>query len=111
MLICFSLISLLYIVTNVVPAIITSYAVDSSTVAIHWNPPPNQDNGIIREYRIFMHNVNSGENRIVVYTTATATIHSLIPSFSYLYIFISAITIEEGLYSTFINITMPEDGI
>ena len=92
-----------------VPAIITSYAVDSSTVAIHWNPPPDQDNGIIRKYRVFMHNINSGENRIVVYTTATATIHSLIPSFSYLFL-ISAITVEEGLYSTVINITMPEDG-
>ena len=78
-----------------VPAIIISYAVNSSTVAIHWNPSLDQDNGIIREYRNFMHNVNSGENRIVVYTTATATINSLIPSFSYLFL-ISAITVEEG---------------
>ena len=100
---------IVYIAPNVVPAIITSYAVDSSTLAIHWNPPPDQDNGIIREYRVFMHNVNSGENRILVYTTETATIHSLIPSFSYLFL-ISAITVEEGLYSTVINITMPEDG-
>ena len=92
------------------PEITTSYAIDSSTVAIHWDPLPEEDrNGVIREYEVFIYNVNTGKNQTVVFTTTTAIIGSLTPSFSYNF-FVSAVTVAKGPYSTIINITMPEDG-
>ena len=92
------------------PEITTSYAIDSSTVAIQWDPLPEEDrNGIVREYQVFIYNVNTGKNKTVVFTTMTAIIGSLTPSFSYNF-FVSAVTVAEGPYSTVINITMPEDG-
>ena len=62
-----------YIAPNVAPKITTSYAIDSSTVVIHWDPLPEEDcNGIVREYEVFVCNVNTGKNQTVVYTTTTA---------------------------------------
>ena len=102
--------SILFSAPNSPPVIITHYAIDSRTVAFQWDPPPPQDhNGIIREYVVTISIVGSNETQTQTFTGTTAIIGSLIPSFTYQFT-VAAYTIATGPYSTSVNITLPEDG-
>ena len=95
---------------NSPPIITTHYAIDSTTVAFQWDPPPPQDhNGIIREYVVTISIVGSNESQTQIFTGTTAIIGSLIPSFTYQFT-VAAYTIATGPYSASVNITLPEDG-
>ena len=88
----------------------TSYAVDSSTVALQWNPPPVEDhNGIIRKYLVNATAVETGKYTLTEITGTTGIIVSLVPSFTYMFS-VSAYTVSAGPYSPVITITLPEDG-
>ena len=92
------------------PVITTHYAINSSTVAFQWDPPPPQDhNGIIREYVVTISTLGYNETQTQIFTGTTAIIGSLIPSFTYQFT-VAAYTIATGPYSTSVNITLPEDG-
>ena len=102
--------NILFLAPNSPPIITTYYTIDSSTVAIQWNPPPPQDhNGIIREYVVTISMLGNNEIRTQIFTGTTAIIGSLIPSFTYQFT-VAAYTIATGPYSTSVNITLPEDG-
>ena len=87
-----------------------SFAVDSSTVALQWTPPPAADhNGIIRRYLINATAIQTGKYTLTETTGTTGIIVSLIPSFTYIFS-VSAYTVSAGPYSPGITITLPEDG-
>ena len=95
---------------NVSPIVTVGYSIDSSTVAMQWTPPPPEDhNGIIREYRVLVTNVNTGVNETRVFSSTTGIIGMLTPSYVYKFS-VTAFTVAEGPYSTSITITLPEDG-
>ena len=104
------MVKILSVAPNVSPIVTVGYSIDSSTVAIQWTPPPPEDhNGIIREYRVLITNVNTGENETRVFSSNTGIIGMLTPSYVYK-LSVTAVTVAEGPYSTSITITLPEDG-
>ena len=86
-------------------------ATNSRTLLISWLPPPFENqNGIIREYRV---NITERETGMV-YRLATAATSLTVPSLHPFYTYdctLTAFTIAEGPYSVEVNITMPEDGM
>ena len=88
----------------------STYAVNSKTVVLHYAPPPSEDhNGIIRKYVI---RVTSHENGLTFQRESLGTlgvVTSLTPAFTYNFS-VSAYTVSPGPYSSVATITMPEDG-
>ena len=92
------------------PNITNIFSLDATTIAIYWEPPSLADhNGIIRNYRIKVANINSGQTYEVITTSTVADIGELAPSYTYGFS-VAAHTIASGPYSTTVYITMPEDG-
>lgn len=92
------------------PNITNIVSLDSTTVEIYWeSPSPADHNGIIRNYRIGVVNINSGQTHEVVTTSTIAVIGELAPSYTYSFS-VAAHTIASGPYSLAVHITMPEDG-
>ena len=95
---------------NTPPSVYTAYAGDSRTVILQWTPPlPEDQNGIIREYRVNVTTLNNGDYMLVTVTGLTAIIPSLIPYFTYEFS-VTAFTVLEGSYSPVETILMPQDG-
>ena len=102
--------NIVFLAPNSPPVITGYYAFDSRTVAFQWDPPPPQEhNGIIREYIVTTSVLGSNETQTQIFTGTTAIIGSLIPSFTYQFT-VAAYTLATGPYSTSVNITLPEDG-
>ena len=99
-----------FVAPSSAPSITTSFAVDSSTVALQWTPPPVEDhNGIIRKYLINATALQTGVSTITETTGTTGIVVSLIPSFTYVFS-VSAYTVKAGPYTPLITISLPEDG-
>ena len=90
---------------------VTSYsAQDSTTIFYSWNAPAaDQQNGIIREYRIQVLEVETGNVSLYVSFSTSIEISSLHPDYTYV-LSVSAFTVAAGPYSRTVNITTPEDG-
>ena len=87
----------------------TGSAADSRTLILTWNPPPFEDqNGIIREYKILVVELETMFTFTVVSYSLTATIGSLHPNYNY-QCSITAVTISDGPYTQVFTITTPED--
>ena len=103
--------NLFVLVPTLGPESVMLMAINSTTLLVSWVPPPfEQQNGIIREYRV---NITERETGMVYHlaTAATSlTVPSLHPFYTYDCI-VAAVTISEGPYSGEVNITMPEDGM
>lgn len=85
-------------------------AIDSQTLFISWSPPQFEDqNGFIREYRIYLTEQETGAALISFSTDTDTSVHSLHPAYTY-NCTVSAYTIGEGPRSEAILVTMPEDG-
>ena len=75
-----------------------------------WDPPlAIFRNGIIREYRVLVTNLKTGENQTHAFSLTEGIIGFLTPSYQFSFS-VSAFTVAESPYSTAVNITMPEDG-
>ena len=84
--------------------------IDSRTLSFAWEPPVEEDrNGIIRQYRINIVEVDTGRQFEVVSTTTSISVSSLHPYYTYQWV-VSAFTIGAGPYSTSQTISTPEDG-
>ena len=85
-------------------------SLNATSISLAWSPPPlDSQNGIIREYRINITEVQTGS--IYVFTTSTTSIAvpSLHPHYDYRCT-VSAYTVDVGPYSEVLVITTPEDG-
>ena len=85
-------------------------ALDSRTVSLAWDPPPlDGQNGLIREYRINITEVNTGTMWQLTSATNSETVPSLHPNYVYRFE-VSAFTIGIGLYSPMLSVMTLEDG-
>ena len=86
-------------------------ATNARTIRLSWGEPPsNQQNGIIREYRVNVTEVATGRVFQRVSTTTSIEITSLHPFYVYEWT-VSAFTVGEGPYSSISTVTTPEDGM
>lgn len=92
------------------PQTVLVSAQDSRAVFISWeSPPPEEQNGIIREYRINVTEVNTGTMWQLVSTTNSKVVSTLHPNYVYEFE-VTAFTIGTGPYSAAFSVTTPEDG-
>ena len=85
-------------------------ATNARTIRLSWGEPPsNQQNGIIGEYRVNITEVATGRVFQRVSATTSIEITSLHPFYVYEWT-VSAFTVGEGPYSSISTITTPEDG-
>lgn len=83
---------------------------DSRTISLSWDPPEaHETNGIIREYRVEIVELESGNIYHHVTPTTSITVSSLHPDYTYEWS-VAAFTVAEGPYSDAENLTTPEDG-
>jgi len=91
------------------PANLTGSALDSTTIALNWDSPDGRHNGIIREYRVNLTEVETGRVFQEVATTTSLVVSNLHPDYTYEWI-VSAFTVAEGPYSLTSTVRTPEDG-
>ena len=91
------------------PANLTGSALDSTTILLSWDPPSGDHNGIIREYRLNITEVETGLVRQPVSATTDLTVGSLHPDYTYQWI-VTAFTVDEGPFSDPSVVRTPEDG-
>ena len=84
-------------------------ATNSRTIQFSWGIPPGRHNGIIREYRVNVTELQTGRAFQRTASTTSILITSLQPSYTY-QLSVSAYTVSEGPYSPALNVTTPEDG-
>ena len=83
---------------------------NSRAISLSWSPPPaSGTNGVIREYRINVTEVETQRVFTLTSTTTSIAIQSLHPYYTYSCV-VSAYTVGYGPYTTVFNITTPEDG-
>ena len=84
--------------------------VSSTSIILTWLPPPETSwNGIIREYKINITEVDTGTELVLYSTTSSLTVSSLHPFYTYM-CRVSTSTVEYGPYSESFLITTFEDG-
>ena len=93
------------------PQNVTGTGLDSQTITMSWSPPPSSDtNGVIREYRVNVTEVETGMTLNLTTATTSITLQSLHPYYNYRCI-VSAYTVGVGPYTEVFNIRTPEDGM
>ena len=76
-----------------------------------WTAPLIEDrNGVIREYRVNLDEVDSSERLTYSTTNTFITVQSLHPFYTYR-CGVSAFTVDTGPFTNFTEVTLPEDGI
>lgn len=86
-------------------------AIGPTSIRITWSPPPlMSQNGLIREYRVNVTEVDTGKVFVRTSGSTYLILYELHPYYTYECI-IGAVTIAEGPYSDMETITTPEDGI
>ena len=92
------------------PQNLTGSSLNSRTISLSWSPPPTQEtNGVIREYRVNVTEVETGTVFTLTSTTTSITLQSLHPYYNYRCV-VSAYTVGVGPYTAVFNIQPPEDG-
>lgn len=82
-----------------------------TSISLTWSPPPvDSQNGVIREYRINITEVDTGRVILLNSTTTSLTVPALHPYYTYL-CSIAASTIASGPFTEVIIVTTPEDGM
>lgn len=97
------------IVPDISPSNLTGVAQDSATISLSWDEPADHHNGIIREYRLNITEVETGRVFLTVSATTNLVINNLHPDYTYEWA-VTAITVGEGPYSSSHLVTTLEDG-
>ena len=85
-------------------------AQNSQMISLSWEPPPpREQNGVIREYRINITEVETGEDLHFVSASTQLDVSMLHPFYTYEWV-VSAYTIGNGPYAGISTTTTPEDG-
>jgi receptor-type tyrosine-protein phosphatase Q len=91
------------------PQNLTGTSMSSDIITLSWSPPPASDtNGVIREYRVNIREVETGTVFSLTTTATTITLQSLHPYYTYLCT-VSAYTVGVGPYTAVFSIRTPED--
>ena len=92
------------------PSNLTASVQDSTTIQLSWAVPVGRHNGIIREYRLNITEIETG--RVFQQTSATTmlVVSSLHPDYTYEWT-VTAFTVGEGPYSITSRVTTLEDGM
>ena len=86
-------------------------ALNSTSISLSWMPPPLIDqNGIIREYRITITEVETGSVLGFTSTTTALIVPSLHPYYNY-QCKVNAYTIDHGPYTEDFTVRTLEDGM
>jgi len=99
-----------YVAPTSPPLSPTGVAVSSSSLSLSWHPPPPEhENGLIRQYIVNITEVATG--RIFQHTTPTNSllVSLLHPYYTYQWT-VSAYTVGNGPYTNLSTVTTPEDG-
>ena len=109
---CFSCIYYNYAVPTSAPLNPTGIVQSSTSILLSWDPPSlREQNGIIREYRINVTELDTGRALQEFTTTSTSiTIAFLHPFYTYEWM-VSAFTVGIGPYTESSSIKTPEDGM
>ncbi len=87
------------------------YAQDSTTIIFSWSPPDEEvQNGVIREYRIQLEEIDTGNTSSYISLSTSIEISSLHPDRTY-ELNVAAFTVAIGPYSVIVNVTTLEDGM
>ena len=88
----------------------TGVALNSRTISLSWSPPPVENqNGIIREYRVNITELETERSWQLVSTSTSIDVLSLHPYYTYEWI-VAAVTVDEGPYTQTSILRTPEDG-
>ena len=91
------------------PQNLTGSSLNSRTISLSWSPPPTlETNGVVREYRVNVTEVESGTVFTLTSTTTSITLQSLHPYYNYRCV-VSTYTVGIGPYTAVFNIRTPED--
>ena len=103
-------VSLLNIAPSSAPQNLTVTALNPHSVTLHWSPPPpHSQNGVIREYRVNVTEVETGMEFNFTTSATSITVPFLHPYYTYECV-ISAYTVATGPY-TEVTVMTPEDGM
>ncbi len=92
------------------PDVDDPFAQDSTTIVFSWNPPRvDLQNGVIREYRVQVQELETGNYSLYTSFSTSIELSSLHPDYTY-DLRVAAVTIAIGPYSDVVNVTTPEDG-
>lgn len=91
------------------PSNLTGMAQDSATIFLSWDQPDGRHNGIIREYRLNITEMETGRMFRTVSATSSQVINNLHPDYTYEWM-VTAFTVGEGPYSYTHRVTTLEDG-
>ena len=96
---------------SVPPQTLQGVAINSTTISLSWEPPPpEQWNGILREYLIRVTEVEGGHTLQFSTPNTTFVVSSLHPFYTYL-CSVSAVTVEPGPFSSEVPVTTHEAGL
>ena len=86
-------------------------SVSSTSILVSWTPPPAElQNGVITQYRIYVTEVDTGNQLMYSTMTTSIAIQLLHPFYTYECV-VSTYTVAEGPYSAVLNVTTPQDGM
>ena len=91
------------------PSNLTGMAQDSVTILLSWDQPTGRHNGIIREYRLNITEVETGRVFNNISATTSLVICNLHPDYTYEWT-VTAFTVGEGPNSYSHRVTTFEDG-
>lgn len=84
---------------------------DSRTLLLTWEPPPPEDqNGIILEYRINVTVSETGSRFQLTSDVASLRVSDLHPYYTYLCIITAVTIVGPGPFSQVFTVQMPQDG-
>ena len=93
------------------PTNLTVEEFTSDSISLSWNPPPfEEQNGLIRQYFLIITRIDTGMSFQQTSNATETTILSLHPFSTYI-VAVAAETIDVGLFSESIVVSLPEDGM
>ena len=92
------------------PQNVTATALSPNSISLDWSPPPtHSQNGVIREYRVNVTEIETGTEFNLTTTATSITVPFLHPYYTYKCA-ISAYTVATGPYAK-VTVMTPEDGM
>ena len=92
------------------PTNLSGLAVDSTSIALSWSPPPFEDqNGIIRHYIINIRELDTGITFSRVSLTTSISLYNLHPFYRYS-VTVTAVTVGPGPRTMILTVQTEEDG-
>ena len=99
----------MYLAPSTSPGDLQVTVVSSTALHLSWTAPHEDRNGIIREYRVKVHEIETSQLRMYSTVNSFITVQSLHPFYTYRCA-VSAFTVATGPFANFSVVMLPEDG-